>query len=225
MNGHSQFISGLTNRQEPLISFKELISLISNYTNKTLSKVADELEGVLFGFRQNRSYINSFCYCTIFDHSNSNREIYEPMADNFKDAFDYVKGHLKDVISRNSLEIENLDLIFVRASEFSNLIKNNSEILEKSISQPNIISQNRDEYISLYDLLEWANSKYYGNLTNTTYEFLALLKENNQTVPIYQYHKGIKDRLTKLGESLNQYLKDINSNHGYKNNLYDDTPF
>lgn len=44
------------------------------------------------------------------------------------------------------------------------------------------------EYISLYDLLEWANTKYYGNLTNTTYEILALLRENNQTLPIYQHH-------------------------------------
>lgn len=71
------------------------------------------------------------------------------------------------------------------------------------------------EYISLYDLLEWANTKYYGNLTNTTYEILALLRENNQTLPIYQHHKGIKPRITKLDNTLNEYLKAINENGQY----------
>ncbi|APB79318.1 TPA: hypothetical protein RVS72_000533 [Pasteurella multocida] len=79
--------------------------------------------------------------------------------------------------------------------------------------------QTKEEYISLFDLLEWANNKYYGNLTNTTYEFLALLKENNQTLPIYQHHKGLKDRITKLDNTLNDYLKAINHNHGYKSDI------
>ncbi|GAB1656961.1 hypothetical protein HW40_02730 [Mannheimia haemolytica] len=86
----------------------------------------------------------------------------------------------------------------------------------------------KSEYISLYDLLEWANTKYYGNLTNTTYEFLALLQENNKTLPIYKYHKGIKDRLTKQEKSLNDYLKEINAHHGYKinKNIFDsEIPF
>lgn len=222
----NQFLSLLGNSSDPLISFKELILKLSNYTNQTSSQIADKLETLLFDFRENRAYINAFCYCTIIDKTGSKREIYEPMENNFKDAFDFVKGHLKDVVLHNSPDVENIDMFFVRRTEIIQRIKKaQSSILDKV--KPNIskdISQIEGDYISLYELLEWAKPNYE-NLSQTATDLLRLLEGKN--IQLYRRYTGIKKSIDKDDSNIKELLKFVQTNHGY-NELQmfdDDIPF
>ncbi|WP_040976824.1 hypothetical protein [Necropsobacter massiliensis] len=221
----NQFLSLLENSYDPLISFKELILQISTYTNQTPSQIADKLETLLFDFRQNGAYINSFCYCTIINKTGSEREIYEPMENNFKDAFNFVKGHLKDIILRNSLDIENIDMFFVRRSEIIQRIKiSKSLILNKVNSIPlQQISQIEGDYISLYALLEWAKPDYE-NLSKTAVDLLRLLQ--GRDVQLYRRYSGIKKNIDKDDTNIKELLKFVQKNNGY--NEYqpeDEIPF
>jgi hypothetical protein len=85
-------------------------------------------------------------------------------------------------------------------------------------------SQYQEEFISLYDLLKHTNAE---SIINATYQIHSILKEEKKQVKIYQYHAGIKPRLTLQEKPLNDYLLKINQNQGYKNQGLDfnDIPF
>lgn len=76
-------------------------------------------------------------------------------------------------------------------------------------------SQLQEEFISLYDLLEWAQKSYGYSLTNTTYDLISILSENMASVDVYEYFDGIKPRTVNTKTTLEVYLKEINRNHGY----------
>ena len=81
------------------------------------------------------------------------------------------------------------------------------------------------EFISLFDLLKFTNAE---SIVNATYQICSILEEENKTIDVYQYHTGIKPRLTLQKKSLYDYLLKINRNGGYKNqgvDFNDDIPF
>ncbi|WP_233112794.1 hypothetical protein [Aggregatibacter actinomycetemcomitans] len=222
MSNHDQFLLSFKNHAEPLISFKDLILSISIYTNKTVSQVADKLESLLFGFRQNGKYINSFCYCTIFDKRSDPFYIYEPMTNYFADGFDNVKGWLKDVVVNNSVNVSNIDQLFVRRIEIAKQIKDSDlSLLDKAKSnQLQQISQIEGDYISLYDFIEWAkNAGNHENLSDTASDILRILGEQN--IALYREYGGLKPRIEKDKQSLKKALEFVEINNDY----FDGLPF
>ena len=87
---------------------------------------------------------------------------------------------------------------------------------EESANQTN--NQSKEDYISLYDLIEWAKSKNHGNFINATHDIYTVLKEDDKQVFSYKYYSGIKPRMTKTNQTLNQYVLDLNIN---RNNLFE----
>lgn len=215
MSNHDQFLSSFKNHAEPLISFKDLILSISVYTNKTVSQVADKLESLLFGFRQNGKYTNSFCYCTIFDKRSDPFYIYEPMTNYFADGFDNVKGRLKDVVINNSVGVSNIDQLFVRRVEIAKQIKDSGiSLLDKAKSnQLQQISQNRGEYISLYELIEWAKNQTGFNYADTAKDILRII--GNRDISLYCEYGGLKPRIEKHSQDFKKTLQFLVINNAY----------
>ncbi|TYA25546.1 hypothetical protein FXE05_03850 [Aggregatibacter actinomycetemcomitans] len=224
MSNHDQFLSSFKNHSEPLISFKDLILSISIYTNKTVSQVADRLESLLFGFRQNGKYINSFCYCTIFDKRSEPFYTYEPITNYFADGFDNVKGWLKDVVVNNSIDVPNIDQLFVRRIEIAKQIKDSDlSLLDKAEpNQLHQITQIKGDYISLYDFIEWAKiAGNHENLTDTVNDILRILGEQN--VVLYREYGGLKPCIEKDKQSLKKALQFVAINNDYSGS--DEIPF
>lgn len=227
MANHSQFLTTFENHPEPLISLKDLIISITNYTNKTPSQVADKLETLLFDFRKGGShnqYDNAFCYCTIFEMSDNGKiYTYEPMANHFKDDFNHIKGYLNAAIALNSANVLDLSRFSVRRSEISQRIKKvEISLLDKApTTQIAEISQLEGDYVSLYDLLEWANPNY-SNLSDTAEDLLRLLQGKN--IQLYRHYTGIKKSIDKDDQQIAEMLKFIEVNNGYKKkeNPFDD---
>lgn len=73
-----------------------------------------------------------------------------------------------------------------------------------------------DEYISIYDLVEYAKGKHDGSIIEATYELINLIKENNAEIAVFEHFNGIKPRLTKQENKLYDYLLEINYFKGYK---------
>ncbi|WP_373100572.1 MULTISPECIES: hypothetical protein [Pasteurellaceae] len=85
--------------------------------------------------------------------------------------------------------------------------------------------EQQDEFVSIFDLLKFANSQ---DIINATYQIHSILQEEKKQVKVYQYHTGIKPRLTLQEKPLNDYLLKINKNQGYKKqglDFDDDIPF
>lgn len=224
MSNHDQFLSSFQNHSEPLISFKDLILSISIYTNKTVSQVADKLESLLFGFRQNGKYTNSFCYCTIFDKRSEPFHIYEPMTNYFADGFDNVKGWLKDVVVNDSVNVSNIDQLFVRRIEIAKQIKDSDlSLLDKTKpNQLQQISQIEGDYISLYDFIEWAKSQTGFNYTNTANDILRII--GNRYIQLYKEYSGLKPCIETDKQSFKNALQFVAKNNGYEE-MFDDIPF
>ncbi|MGR6980308.1 hypothetical protein ACUHGC_02480 [Testudinibacter sp. P27/CKL/0425] len=222
----SQFLSAFENDLKPLISLKDIIISISEYTNQRPDQIADNLEHLLFGFRQNRQYVNSFCHCTIWDQTGSQRTIYEPIENNFKDAFNHIKGFLKDVIILNSFDIDGLDKIFVRRKEFAQRVKTSEiTVLAKMPNKPeNGTSKVRDDYVSVYDFLEFSRSKY-DSYEEAVSDILSLLKHNN--INLYEFiEKGFKPRIKRFNSpTFRDCLESVKARGGYYNPLDDEIPF
>ncbi|NYA48855.1 hypothetical protein [Haemophilus haemolyticus] len=225
MSNHDQFLSSFKNHAEPLISFKDLILSISVYTNKTVSQVADKLESLLFGFRQNGKYTNSFCYCTIFDKRSDPFYIYEPMTNYFADGFDNVKGRLKDVVINNSVGVSNIDQLFVRRVEIAKQIKDSGiSLLDKAKSnQLQQISQNRGEYISLYELIEWAKSQTGFDYTNTANDILRII--GDRYIQLYKEYGGLKPSIERDDNNFKRSLQFVSENNGYEYFFDEQIPF
>ncbi|GEM_PF-1506257 len=225
MSNHDQFLSSFKNHSEPLISFKDLILSISIYTNKTVSQVADKLESLLFGFRQNGKYTNSFCYCTIFDKRSDPFYIYEPMTNYFADGFDNVKGLLKDVVINNSVGVSNIDQLFVRRIEIAKQIKDSGiSLLDKAKSnQLQQISQNRGEYISLYELIEWAKSQTGFDYTNTANDILRII--GDRYIQLYKEYGGLKPSIERDNNNFKRSLQFVSENNGYEPFFDEQIPF
>jgi hypothetical protein len=225
VSNHDQFLSSFKNHSEPLISFKDLILSISIYTNKTVSQVADKLESLLFGFRQNGKYTNSFCYCTIFDKRSDPFYIYEPMTNYFADGFDNVKGLLKDVVINNSVGVSNIDQLFVRRIEIAKQIKDSGiSLLDKAKSnQLQQISQNRGEYISLYELIEWAKSQTGFDYTNTANDILRII--GDRYIQLYKEYGGLKPSIERDNNNFKRSLQFVSENNGYEPFFDEQIPF
>lgn len=90
-----------------------------------------------------------------------------------------------------------------------------------------MINSDQEEYISIYDLIEWAKTKHYKSIVAATFDIFTILQEQNQTVEVYQRYTGIKERITKKNQTLNKIVLDINKNQGYQtDDGFDDTiPF
>ncbi|MGX2969169.1 hypothetical protein ACWIVY_02510 [Ursidibacter sp. B-7004-1] len=232
MTSHSQFIATFENHLEPLISLKDLIILLTQYTNKKPAQVANKLERLLFDFRKGGSrnqYDNSFCYCTIFEmRDNGKIYTYEPMTNHFKDAFDHIKGYLNEVIALNSVNVLDLSRFSVKRSEIAQRIKKAEiSLLDKaSANQTEEISQLEGDYISLYDLLEWAKPEY-SNLSDTAKDLMRLL--NGANIQLYRHYTGIKKSIDKDEQKILDMLIFVEQNNGYEKaepfNFDEDIPF
>lgn len=219
-----EFLSSFINNPNPLVSLKELISQISNHTNKQPNKVADELKPIIFGYVQNRGYTNSIAYCDIFDLS-KNDTLCFANTQGFPDWLDFLKDPLNRVIASNNLNDEKLEEIAVHRREIINRIKTvDKTILNKVVSiqnTPLIISQNQNDYISLYDLIEWAkiagNHNDYSDAANDLLRIMG-----DQTLQLYKAYGGLKPSIDKDKRSLKQALEFIKANNGYEFSFSDD---
>ncbi|HDV7243922.1 TPA: hypothetical protein RJ184_001736 [Mannheimia haemolytica] len=228
MADHSQFISRLENRIEPKISFQELIQELSNYTNKPFSHIADKLKSLIFSFQQNGIYTNAFVNCTLFEDGES--YAIEPKTLHFKDAFDQPKGVLSDVIAQNSIDVEHLNAYYVTAREITQLIKAQSPTLLDKLTTKQTqseISQIQNDYISVYDFIEWA-SKHYSSLSETANDLNRLLKDKN--IQLYRQYGGISPSIDKDNTNLKAAFDFVAINNGYEKqsssfNFDDDIPF
>lgn len=227
MNNHTAFISKFENHSEPLISLTTLINEFCQYTNKTPSQIADRLEKLLFGFRKGGSrdqYDNAFCYCSIFEREREGKiYTYEPQTNHFKDTFDHIKSKLNEVVALNSTEVLGLSDFSVRRYEIAQHIKKTDiSLLNKSptpaTAQPPAISQLEADYISLYDLLEWAKPNY-DNLSATATDLLRLL--NGQNIQLYRHYTGIKKSIDKDNQKLAEILKSVKAYNSYEEPDFD----
>ena len=87
-------------------------------------------------------------------------------------------------------------------------------------SQNSFISQNRAEYISLYELIEWAkNAGNHENLSDTASDILRILGEQN--IALYREYGGLKPCIEKDKQSLKKALEFVKINNDY----FDKLPF
>lgn len=224
---NNQFLTDLENHSEPLISFKDLINSISNYTNKTPSQIADRLEKLLFDFRKggNRNqYDNAFCYCTIFERSSNGKTYtYEPLTNYFKDTFDHIKRYLNSVIAQNSVDVLELSQFAVRRSEITQQIKKTRTSILDRAPKSLEISRSEADYISLYELLEWAKSDY-PDLSATAKDLLRLL--DGKEIQLYRHYTGIKKSIDKDNQRLDEMLDFVKRKNSYEVDIFEfDIPF
>lgn len=89
--------------------------------------------------------------------------------------------------------------------------------------------QPQEEFVSLFDLLQYVQHIHSENITNATYDILTILQEEDKKLDVYKFHSGIKPRITLQEKPLNDYLLKINRNQGYKtqglDSFNDDIPF
>ncbi|WP_386693100.1 MULTISPECIES: hypothetical protein [Lonepinella] len=84
-------------------------------------------------------------------------------------------------------------------------------------------SQIIGDYISLYDLLEWAKPNY-PSLSETAKDLLRLFKDKN--IQTYHFYNGIKPRIEKTNIKISEMLSIlIKYNAYYDDEPYDDIPF
>lgn len=65
------------------------------------------------------------------------------------------------------------------------------------------------DYISLYDLIEWAKSYNNNNLDNAITDLINIIQEQKIDLKTYIIHDGIKPRISVNNASLLTCLKDI----------------
>ncbi|ARU64603.1 hypothetical protein FWK45_03885 [Histophilus somni] len=76
----------------------------------------------------------------------------------------------------------------------------------------NQISQNEDDYISVYELIEWAREVGDGSIINATYLLLKDLDEKT----IQTYRKSpLTNRISKTNTNLFDMLKEANKFNSY----------
>ena len=79
------------------------------------------------------------------------------------------------------------------------------------------------EYISLYDFIEWAKENYT-NYTDTANDLIRLL--DGKSLQLYRRYGGIKPSIEKDRTSLKLALEFVARCDGYKDYIYDDNiPF
>ncbi|QLB42054.1 MULTISPECIES: hypothetical protein [Mannheimia] len=228
MADHSQFISILENLSNPVISLKDLIEKLVSYTNRTPASIADKLEGLIFGFRKGGShnqYDNAFVYCTVFEiDQRGERHSYEPMSNHFKDTFDHIKGYLNEVIADNAFNTLELTRFTVRGSEIAKLIKSKMPELLDKVPQTKIetMSQNQSDYISVYELIEWAREKSKKDVGFSANQLLLELTGKH----IQTYKRSIlTEKITYSDKQIGKLLLFAFQNNGYNEINFDDIPF
>ena len=77
------------------------------------------------------------------------------------------------------------------------------------------IGQNSNDYISVYELIEWAKSEYENHIGDTAKDILRLL--NGKQIKTYKHYTGLKSRIEKDDTDLIRML-----NFAYINNGYED---
>lgn len=89
------------------------------------------------------------------------------------------------------------------------------------------ISQIQNDYISVYDFIEWA-SKHYSSLSETANDLNRLLKDKN--IQLYRQYGGISPSIDKDNTNLKAAFDFVAINNGYEKqsssfNFDDDIPF
>lgn len=99
-----------------------------------------------------------------------------------------------------------------------------NEISISSSQNNSSINQNRGDYISLYDLIEWVKNETGFNYTNSANDILDII--GNRYILLYKEYGGLKPRI----EIDNKYtfikaLQFVAKNNGYKEVYFDNIPF
>ena len=72
------------------------------------------------------------------------------------------------------------------------------------------------EYISLYDFIEWAKENYT-DYTTTANDLIRLL--NGKSLQLYRRYSGIKPSIEKERINLKQALEFVAKHNGYEGNM------
>lgn len=222
---NQQFILSFQNNTNPLISLKNLLLELSNHTNKHISKTAQDVISLIIGYTKNRDYINSIAYCSIYDLRNQSIST-NSMIPDFKDALNYVKEPLEKAIIKNSVDIDELEYLAINRREFMERLRAVDIALLNRVNTAPSISQNRDDYISLYDLIEWAKTTgRHSNYSDTASDLLRII--GGQTLQLYRAYGGLKPSIDEDNLRLNLALKFVLNNGGYDalDNFDDEIPF
>ena len=84
-------------------------------------------------------------------------------------------------------------------------------------------SQNRGDYISLYDLIEWAKSETNFNYTDTANDILRII--GDRYISLYREYGGLKPCIEADKQSFKRALQFMAKNNGYEEIFDDDIPF
>lgn len=101
------------------------------------------------------------------------------------------------------------------SSQFLTTLENHSEPL---------ISQDKNDYISIYDFVEWAKAKY-PSYNATANDLIRLL--NGANIQLYRQYSGIKESIDKDNTSLISALRFVAKHDGYTDpfDFDDEIPF
>ena len=221
---NSEFIQSFKNNAEPLVSIKNLLIELSKHTQKTLSKTAQDVLSLLIGYKQNGAYLNSFSYCSIYDLSQKD-VISISMQSDFSDSQNYLKEPLEQAIAKNSADIEDLNNLAVNRREFIERLKVFNITLLNPVTpiSTQLISQNKGDYISLYDLIEWAKNETGFNYTDTANDILRII--GDRYISLYREYGGLKPCIETDKQSFKNALQFMAKNNGYEEIFDDDIPF
>ena len=221
---NSEFIQSFKNNAEPLVSIKNLLIELSKHTQKTLSKTAQDVLSLLIGYKQNGAYLNSFSYCSIYDLSQKD-VISISMQSDFSDSQNYLKEPLEQAIAKNSADIEDLNNLAVNRREFIERLKVFNITLLNPVTpiSTQLISQNKGDYISLYDLIERAKNETGFNYTDTANDILRII--GDRYISLYREYGGLKPCIETDKQSFKNALQFVAKNNGYEEIFDDDIPF
>ena len=221
---NSEFIQSFKNNAEPLVSIKNLLIELSKHTQKTLSKTAQDVLSLLIGYKQNGAYLNSFSYCSIYDLSQKD-VISISMQSDFSDSQNYLREPLEQGIAKNSADIEGLNSLGVNRREFIERLKVFNITLLNPVTpiSTQLISQNKGDYISLYDLIEWAKNETGFNYTDTANDILRII--GDRYISLYREYGGLKPCIETDKQSFKNALQFVAKNNGYEEIFDDDIPF
>lgn len=89
--------------------------------------------------------------------------------------------------------------------------------------QSSFISQNRGEYISLYELIEWAKSQTGFDYTNTANDILRII--GDRYIQLYKEYGGLKPSIERDDNNFKRSLQFVSENNGYEYFFDEQIPF
>ena len=131
---------------------------------------------------------------------------------------------MEKAIIKNSVDIDELEYLAINRREFMERLRAVDITLLNRVNTAPPISQNRDDYISLYDLIEWAKTTgRHSNYSDTASDLLRII--GGQTLQLYRAYGGLKPRIDKDDLRLNVALEFVLDNDGYDVNFNTEIPF